>query len=294
MAYLTPEAKLRTLAEADTSLQAFFGTAPFRWFDVQLPQGQISSGCCAIVKRVSTVRVYSQAGLQDLSQIRFQIDILAPNTVNKQMDPQTARLAAKAVIDFIGTVDLASLNQFNDPATTPNQFPSFVLNQRDGMYFQLQPPVFAQSIDVRLYNLEQGPIDMAQVVYEAIVVISAAELQAMDTVPVELVAAPGAGIVIVPQGNASFQYRFATTPYIGALGWTFFHGATSSFAAVIGDATALNVAGDQMTFALFGPGAVDDPAVFDDMAFNLGLSAAVTGGDGDLVVTVQYSLVTLQ
>ncbi len=294
MAYMTPEEKLRTLAEADISLQVFFGTAPFRWFDVQLPQGQISSGCCALVKRVSTVRVYSQAGLQDLSQIRFQIDVLAPNTVNKQMDPQTARLAAKAIIDFIGTVDLASLNQFNDPATTPNQFPSFVLNQRDGMYFQLQPPVFCQSIDVRLYNLEQGPTDMAQVVYEATVVISSAELLAMDTVPVELVAAPGAGIVIVPQGNVSFQYRFVSTPYSGAIQWDFLHGATESFSAVVGDALLLNAAAEQLGFALIGPGIVDDPAIFENMELNLGLSSAVTGGDGDLVVTIQYSLVTLQ
>lgn len=151
---MTPEAKLRTLAAASSALQAYFGTTPFRWFDTQLPQGQISSGACVVVKRVSTVRTYQQTGLQDLSQPRFQIDVLAPNTVNAEADPESGRAAAAAVITFLGTINLASTDQFGSPTITPPNFPNFVLNQRDGMYFQLQPPCFVQSIDIRVFNLE--------------------------------------------------------------------------------------------------------------------------------------------
>jgi hypothetical protein len=154
---MTPEAKLYQLAASDATLQGYFGTTPFRWFDTTLPQGQIASGACVVVRRVSTVREYSLQGLQDLSQPRFQIDVLAPSTVNKQADFQAARLAAAAVIDFLGTISLAQNNQFGSPATTPPQFPNFLLNQRQGMYPQLQPPTPVVSIDIRVFNLEEYP-----------------------------------------------------------------------------------------------------------------------------------------
>lgn len=151
---MTPEAKLRTLAAQSATLSIFFGTDPLRWFDTQLPPGQISSGCCAVIRRISTVRTYEQRGIQNLSQPRFQIDVLAPNTVNKQADPETGRAAAEAVIAFLSSINLATEDQFASPPITPPNYPNFVLNQRDGLYFELQPPCFVQSIDVRVYNLE--------------------------------------------------------------------------------------------------------------------------------------------
>ncbi len=155
MSYTSPETKLRLLASQDVTLQSFFGTNPFRWFDEQLVQGQISIGCCVVVRRISTVRTYEQRGLQDLSQPRFQIDVLPPATTNRQQDPETGRQAANAVIQFLGTCNLATTDQFGSPVVTPRNFPNFVLNQRATMYPDLQPPVMAQSIDIRVYNLEQ-------------------------------------------------------------------------------------------------------------------------------------------
>lgn len=153
---MTPEVKLRTLAAADATLQSFFYNAStgFRWYDTELPQGQLPSGACVIVRRVSTVRTYEQRGLQNLSQPRFQIDVLPPNTVNKQSDPEAGRAAAAAIIAFLGTINLATTDQFGSPVTTPQNFPNFVLNQRLTSYPQLQPPVLAQTIDIRVYNLE--------------------------------------------------------------------------------------------------------------------------------------------
>lgn len=144
---MTAEAKLRALASASAALQAYFGTALFRWFDRQLPQGYIKSGPCVRLMRVSTVRTYAQTGLQNLSQPRVQIDVM-------DYDPENCRAAAKAVIDWLGTVDFSTDAEFSSPPTTPGNHPNFILNQRAGMDFQLQPPVYVESIDVRLYNLE--------------------------------------------------------------------------------------------------------------------------------------------
>lgn len=149
MSYTTAEAKLRILAKADASLQAVFGAPPnaFRWFDTQEVPNYITQGPCVRVLRVSTVRPYSMAGIQNLSQPRFQFDVLA-------RDAETSRQAAASLIDWLGTISLAENNQFASPPTTPPQFPCFVLNQRGGMEPGTTTPVWCQSLDVRIYNLE--------------------------------------------------------------------------------------------------------------------------------------------
>jgi hypothetical protein len=135
----TAEVKLRTAAAANVPLQGYLGTAPFRWFDTQLPQNQMPSGTCVRVQRVSTVRPYSFAGIQNVSWPRFQIDVLDP-------DPELGRTVAKAIIQFFKTAAFGNIS---------GQAANFVLNQREGMDFQLQPPVFVHSIDVRIFNLEE-------------------------------------------------------------------------------------------------------------------------------------------
>jgi hypothetical protein len=130
-------------------MQAHFGTAPMRWFDLQLPQEYIPLGSCVRVRRVSTIRMYVQRGLQPMSQPLFQFDVL-------DLDPETARDAAFDLIEFLGTVDLSSNAQFGCPATTPVHFPAFILNQRAGMEPIPDPPVFVQSIDARFFNLESN------------------------------------------------------------------------------------------------------------------------------------------
>lgn len=145
---MTCEVKMRTLAAADTSMQAVFGSGPFRWFDRQLQPGYIQSGSCVRVRRVSTVRGYSQQGLQSLDQILFQFDVL-------NLDSEAARTAAAALIAWLGTVNFASDQQFASPVTTPRQFPNFVVNQRAGMEPRTQPPVYVEITDVRIYNTEE-------------------------------------------------------------------------------------------------------------------------------------------
>lgn len=146
MSYVTAEAKLRALARADATMAALFGS-PFRWFDTQQVPNYIAEGPCVRVLRVSTARAYSMSGLQNLSGPRFQFDVL-------DREAETTRQAAAALIDWLGTISLAQNNQFASPPTTPPQFPNFVLNQRGGMEPGTTTPVFVQSIDVRLYNLE--------------------------------------------------------------------------------------------------------------------------------------------
>lgn len=141
---MTCEAKLRTLAAANAGLQAIFGTTPFRFFDTQLPQNQVYPS--AVVWRVSTIIDYRMtSGYNKFTQPRLQIDIRHP-------DPEQARAAAAAVIAFLGTVNLAVVGG----SVTSPQAPCFVLNQRTGLDEALQPPVSIQTLDVRVFNLEEA------------------------------------------------------------------------------------------------------------------------------------------
>lgn len=143
---MTCEAKLRTLANADATLQGIFGTSPFRWFDSQLPQGQNYPS--AVVLRVSTAFSSTQdGGIIKITQPRLQIDIRHP-------DPEQARAAASAVIDFLNTLDLAVSGGAVTPAA--KQAPCFVLNQRASLDFELAPAMPVQMIDLRVYNFEEA------------------------------------------------------------------------------------------------------------------------------------------
>jgi hypothetical protein len=146
---MTAETKLRTLAEADPTLQSFFGSNPFRWFHIQLPPGlQPKAGAtCARIRQVSQVPIYCQEGQNRLNQVRFQIDVLDPNV--DTVDAATAAIAA-----WLGTVNLCSDAQFQSPAGVPTQFPNFVLNVRPGLEVQLKPPIPVNSIDVKVFNLD--------------------------------------------------------------------------------------------------------------------------------------------
>lgn len=144
------EVKLRTLATADTTMQAIFGDGvdpdSLRWFDTQLPQDQEYPS--VVVRRVSTVINYTNDGLgQEISEPRFQFDIRHP-----QYD--AARTFAAAVIDFLNTVDL-TIPGGGAVKPAAAQAPTFVLNQRSGLDYELTPPVGVQTLDVRLFNLEE-------------------------------------------------------------------------------------------------------------------------------------------
>ena len=151
---MTAEAKLRTLAQQDTTLQSFFFTdGQVRWFDLQLQPKYLKLGkTCARVKRVSTPRSYchetkTQRSQSRLAQPRFQIDVL-------DYDSERAREAAAAIVDWLATVDFSSNAQFSSPSTSPKRHPNQVLNQRAGMDYRLDPPAFVETLDIRIFDLE--------------------------------------------------------------------------------------------------------------------------------------------
>ncbi len=152
---MTAEEKLRTLAQQDAVLQSYFFTDnQIRWFGPQLPPGYLAIGkACVRVWRVSTIRLYShetseQRSQNRIEQIRFQFDVL-------DYDSERARLAAKAIADWLATVDLSSNAQFGSPVTSPTRHPNQVLNERQGMEYKIQPPAYVQLLDVRITNLEE-------------------------------------------------------------------------------------------------------------------------------------------
>ena len=159
------EEKLYMLASQSPTLQADLGTAPFRWFDRQLtpgalqpstPPNNIGASCVRAI-RVSTMRRYIQGNgaantnLSLLSTPRFQIDVL-------DFYAEIARQVAADVVNFLATISLASTAQFSSPATTPPNFPNFLISQRARMDFQLsKQPAYVECLDVRLYNFENLP-----------------------------------------------------------------------------------------------------------------------------------------
>jgi hypothetical protein len=139
------EVKLRTLAAANAGLQAFLGTPPalFRWYDTQHVQG--SALPAVTVRRVSTSIDYrlSPPG-NNINNPRFQIDV-------RDADPEHGRSVAVAIIAFLNVLNLAVAGG----TVSGKQAPTFLLNIRDGLDFNLTPPVWTQSLDVRLFNLEE-------------------------------------------------------------------------------------------------------------------------------------------
>lgn len=145
---MTAEAKLRYLASADATLQGFFGTNPFRWWHEQLPPGYVmkpTGATCATVQQIDTMFLYAQEGRVDLNKPRFQITVRDPNA-------DVVDQAAAAIVNWLGTIDLASDAQFNSPPTTPPQTPTFVLDVRPGLDYQLKPPIPTVLIDCKVWN----------------------------------------------------------------------------------------------------------------------------------------------
>jgi hypothetical protein len=150
------EAKIRTLAQQSTDLQAIFGepSGIFRFFDRQLAPNYLAIGkTCARVRVVSTVRDYAHEtsttqGVSRQAQPRVQIDVL-------DYDAGRAADAAAAIRDWLATVDFSSDAQFASPITSPTRHPNFVLNQRADMFYDVDPPAYVESLDVRIFNLEE-------------------------------------------------------------------------------------------------------------------------------------------
>jgi hypothetical protein len=150
---LSCELKLRDLAQQNAQLQTDLGT-PMRWLDRQLVQGDLGkpsdNRTCVTVRRVSTLRDYNQGGLMTLSQPRLQIDVYSYNA-------ETARQVASHIAAFMNSVSLCDAGEWASPQTGPNQAPNYLLNERAGMLYALQPPAYVETQDWRVFNREDIP-----------------------------------------------------------------------------------------------------------------------------------------
>ncbi len=153
---MEPDVKLRTLALREASLRTVLGSNPFRWQRRPLTKGYVpqnrgdlapgggtSSVRTIIISRVSEYTHTS--GACSWERVRFQIDVL-------DLDPLVAASTASTIEAFLGTVNLMTGQQFGSPITTPNGFPTFIGNRRQGEEPQPGPVVYVESLDVLIYS----------------------------------------------------------------------------------------------------------------------------------------------
>ena len=145
MSLNSAEAKIRTLAAADATMQSFFGAGPFRFFFVREPQGYIDQGTVCRMRRVSAVYEYAQQGIVCIEQVRLQFDVL-------DTSQEVARNALLALNNFLGTVDLMSDKQFTSPPSVPTQFANYMLAQRSAIEVQIKAQIYVWSADWRCFN----------------------------------------------------------------------------------------------------------------------------------------------
>ncbi len=107
------------------------------------PGGGTSSVRTIIISRVSEYTHTS--GACSWERVRFQIDVL-------DLDPLVAASTASTIEAFLGTVNLMTGQQFGSPITTPNGFPTFIGNRRQGEEPQPGPVVYVESLDVLIYS----------------------------------------------------------------------------------------------------------------------------------------------
>ncbi len=146
--------RMRDLAFQSTELQAFFGptsdTNKFRFFDRQLPQGQIARGTCAVVQTVSqiTTNLHNQPMRNRLTQDRVQISIADPS-------PTRASNAAAAICTFLDKANFWQNGAFASPRRTDPPGTNVKLNQRgDFITFQTATPIPVEVLDYRIFNVD--------------------------------------------------------------------------------------------------------------------------------------------
>jgi hypothetical protein len=134
----------------------------------------------------------------------------------------------------------------------------------------------------------------------ATVTVSSAELLALATTPIQLIAAPGAGKVIAPFMFA-MQYKAGSTPYTLAGGdpeLSIYPAAAGPNLGPVGfNATGLVTAAvDTVAYQADAASTNIARTNLDDQPWNLGLGdrgRPLTLGDGTLVVTVYYAILAL-
>jgi len=154
--YLSPQVKLRELAQLDANMQEIFGggIAPkpaFRWFNRQMIPSVVADtvkgGTCVMVMNTGTVRGMNQGGVMNLEAPRMQFTVA-------DLESEKARIAAEAVITFMGTVNLCVI-QAGSPAVPISSNPNIFLSQREGLIPNPQSPggpIYTEIVEFRVYN----------------------------------------------------------------------------------------------------------------------------------------------
>lgn len=132
------KAKLFAAAELDAGLAALLGSAPFRWYDVQLRQG--SAFPAVEVLLVSNPRTYVMAGRMPTGWARVQFTIfgLGPSSEN-------ADAVAQALVNFLGT-----FNAIGIPGLAV--YPCQLVGDRDAGQAATQPLTYMRILDAMIFS----------------------------------------------------------------------------------------------------------------------------------------------
>ncbi len=151
--------------------------------------------------------------------------------------------------------------------------------------FESAEPAHASKIDGPKWNADH--VLEGDYLRKATVTLSSAQILALHTTPVTLVAAPGAGQYIIPHAIVVWV-GYVTTPYTVS--------DDLSIRYVTGDDISLDAA----TAAVFNFSGFRKLLLLDDIAGDDGIvnkgiemyvrAGALTGGDGTLTVTVWYAI----
>ena len=136
------------------------------------------------------------------------------------------------------------------------------------------------------------------------VTLTSAQIDALATTPVQIVAAPGTGKMLVPL-SATFHYKFGTTPYTPAaqtqpvLGVVYGNTVPSYDVAFGGSQVgfldqSVNriMVGGEGTFFV-GAAVVDDQTEIANQGLYVSASGNPSGGDGTIVVIVSFITISI-
>jgi hypothetical protein len=131
------EVKLRTAASVYGPLTALLGTSPFRWYDTQLLQG--TTFPAVVVQLISNAPTYALPGALTASFARVQLTVW-------DTDAERARAVEAAIAAFLAATNFGP---YSSPVTV---FANYILNTRQSLYPQTQPPQFQRILDCKIFN----------------------------------------------------------------------------------------------------------------------------------------------
>lgn len=130
--------RIRTAASAYSGLTALLGTAPFRWYDLQLAQG--SAKPAVVVQQISGSPTYVVGGRLNTGWGRWQFTIWGSGT-----DSSNALAVEAQLLDFLDQLNLIGI-------TGLTQYPCLVVGQRDAMFPGTQPPSYQRLVDAMIFS----------------------------------------------------------------------------------------------------------------------------------------------